>query len=130
MNRRAFIVSSSIVAAAVPVAYYFKKNKFKKYNPVYTPDFLSTICDEASIKNMGKAFLKQRPAENSKKILKAAVLADEKGNEVSKSDDAATTEFINSKISAEFKSGNLLLASGWIITETEARQCALFSLYY
>ncbi len=130
MNRRIFILSSSVVAAAVPVAYYFKKHKWKKFNPVNTPEFLSTICDEATIKSIGKAFLKQRPAENSKQILKSAVLSAINGISLIKTGDEATAEFINSKIAAEFKNGNMLLADGWVLTETEARQCALFSLTY
>lgn len=125
MKRRTFILSSSFVAAVIPVAYYFKKNKWKKTDAVSLPYFLSTVCDEAALKAIGNAFLKQRPAENSKKILKAAILS---GARVAKDDETAIAEFIISKITADFKNNNMLLAEAWVITETEARQCALFSL--
>lgn len=130
MKRRTFIISSAVAAVTVPVVYYFKSNKWKTYNPVYVPFFLSSVCDEATIKAIGKAFIKQRPAENSKQKLKTAVLTQENGGLFSTATSDAVVEFIHSKISSEFNNNKTVLADGWILSETEARQCALFSLTY
>lgn len=128
MNRRAFIFTSSAAAVAVPVVYYFKKHQWKHYNPVYTPDFLSSVCDEKTIKEIGKTYMKLTPAESTKEKLKTAVLADANGNSISTKDDTAVTDFINSKITKEFLNGHTLILNGWVLSVTEGRQCALFSL--
>ncbi len=130
MKRRTFIFSSAVAAVAVPMLYYLKTNKWKNYNPIYIPAFLSAVCDAATIKSIGKAFIKQRPAESSKQKLKAAVLTKANGGTFTTVDKDALAAFINAKILAEFNCSNTVLAEGWLLSETEARQCALFSLIY
>jgi hypothetical protein len=130
MNRRTFIFSSSAVAVAIPVAYYFKKNKWRRTNPVTIPEFLSTICEEPTIKAIGAAYIKQFTAENNKQQLKKAILFAEKSAAPDMADDTAVKEFINAKITSEFKNGQTLLIEGWILAATEARQCALYYLTY
>lgn len=128
MKRKAFIITSAALGIGLPALYYFKKHKWKNYNPVLTPEFLSSILDEPAIKAIGAAYIKQTPQEATKELLKKAVL--ENNNTGVTSGDEAVQNFINTKIVNEFKTGHTVLVDGWILSVTEARQCALFSLTY
>lgn len=130
MKRKAFIVTSAALGIGLPAVYYFKKHKWRNYNPVLIPELLSSILEEPVIKSIGAAYIKQRPQEGTKDLLKKAVLANSTGGLQATSDHDALKIFINDKITNEFKTGNTVLADGWILSETEARQCALFSLTY
>lgn len=77
-----------------------------------TPDFLSHICDGATLRQLGDAYRAQYPAEASQEklieLLKPAVT------------DGA--------IRADYANGHIVTVKGWVLSRTEARQCALYSL--
>jgi hypothetical protein len=77
-----------------------------------TPDFLSHVCDVATIRQLGAAYRTQIPAEASEEtligLLKPGVTAQ--------------------SIKAEYANGDIVTIKGWVLSRTEARQCALFSL--
>jgi hypothetical protein len=77
-----------------------------------TPDFLSHVCDTATIRQLGTAYRTQTPAEASEEtllgLLKPGVTAQ--------------------TIKADYANGDIVTIKGWVLSRTEARQCALFSL--
>ncbi len=131
MKRRKFILATSAVvlaAASVPVYRYYKK-KSKYYNPLTTPDDLNRFCDDKTIREIGTSYRTLVPAENEKKKLTDLLLTGEDGKPTDGSDDVAVYQLIDKKIRNEFNDYNkLLVIKGWVISPTEARQCALFSL--
>ncbi len=81
-------------------------------DPLAHPDFLSQVCDSATITRIGAAYRNQAPDEAQKEkligLLKAGV-------------DPR-------HIQAEYAAGNTVILKGWVLSLTEARQCALYSL--
>lgn len=130
MKRRNFILISSAVVlavASVPAYRYYKK-KSRFYNPLITPDDLSRFCDEGTIREIGLSYRNMVPAENEKKKLTDILLTGDDGKITGASDNVAVFELIDKKIKKDFKEYQLQVIKGWVISTTEARQCALFSL--
>jgi len=44
------------------------------------------------------------------------------------SDETAIHQYLDQKVKQDFETGNTVLVKGWVLSVTEARQCALFSL--
>jgi hypothetical protein len=56
------------------------------------------------------------------------ILTDENGKKTKRSDKMLLLEAIDKKIHDGFVSSDIIIIDGWVITKTEARQCAIFSL--
>jgi len=123
-----FITSAAVLAvASVPLYNYYKK-KSRFNDPLITPDELNRFCDEKTIYEIGVSYRSMVPAENEKKKLTELLLTGEDGTVTTGSNDEAVFEMLNRKIRKEFNESKLQVVKGWVISTTEARQCALFSL--
>ena len=111
----------------MPVAYYIGKQK-NQTNPLITPEFLLNFCDEKILKDIGAAYRLQIPQENGKEKLTDLILTDIKGLKINASEWENVKEHVAQKIHKEFADNKTITLNGWIISITEARQCALFSL--
>jgi len=123
MKRRNFILigTAGIAAAALPAAFYF----FRKieYDPkLAEPQSLSLIWDNETIAAVGKQYRIQTPGEESERTLAKLLSAGKQ--DLGGTDTAA----IEAQIQQDFKAGNTVIVDGWILSVTEARQCALFSI--
>jgi ribosomal protein S8E len=127
MKRRNFIISASVVTVGLPVAYYIQKHKWNQ-DPVSMPDLLGRFCEEKILKKIGTKYRQLVPAENEKRKLTDLILTDISGKKIKTSDKLHIIELIDQKIHEEFAAYNIMIIDGWVITTTEARQCALFSL--
>lgn len=130
MKRRNFILATSAAAlavASVPLYRYYNK-KSKYYNPLTTPDDLGRFCDEKTIREIGTSYRNMMPAENEKKKLTDLLLTGEDGKIIPASDNVAVFELIDRKVRKDFNEYRLQVVKGWVISTTEARQCALLSL--
>lgn len=128
MKRRTFIIAAAATAVAVTVpAVYYSRNHKKTYDPLVMPEILGEFCDESLIRAIGEQY-SQNSGENKADAIKAMLLLAENGTSVSAKDKDAVKELLRKKTEAEFAARNTLVLKGWIITRTEARQCALFSL--
>ena len=130
MKRRTFIwIGSAVVLAVASVpAYQYYKKKSKFYNPLVTPNELSRFCNEAIIRDIGLSYRSMTPTENEKKKLTDLLLTGDDGKQTKESDNEAVFELIDKKVRKDFKEDKLRVIKGWVISTTEARQCALFSL--
>lgn len=129
MKRRAFIYITVGAAAAVsilPVVRY-KKRKFTPHDPLLEPEALARFCDENEICAIGKHYRSLVPGENKKAKLIELLLTNEAGGKEKSTDKSVISTFIEEKIKADFKADRTIIARGWVISETEARQCALVS---
>ena len=77
-----------------------------------TPDFLSHICDAATLKQLGDTYRAQHSAEASRGKLV----------------ELLKTTPTPQDIKADYANGDIVTIQGWVLSRTEARQCALFSL--
>jgi hypothetical protein len=93
---------------------------------IATPDFLSQIQEAKAIRAIGEAYIKIHPEEASPTTLSALLMGQQKG----KADPTSITKNLREKISNDFQSGAVVVIKGWVLSITEARQCALFYLSF
>jgi hypothetical protein len=106
---------------AIPIWYY-------KYRPlsydglILEPEYLSYIMDGKSIYDLGSLYREQTPGESSERELLSLLPAqDETSND-------AFLAVIRKDINTDYENDDVICIDGWILSRTEARQCALFSL--
>lgn len=127
MKRRSFIISTSLAVIGLPVAYYFKKLQSQP-DPLYTPEILSHFCDEKILRTIGIKYRNSVTKENEKQLLIDLILKDVNGKKINSSNKLLVNKLINKKIKEDFTASEIVVINGWVISKTEARQCALLSL--
>lgn len=130
MKRKTFLISAAVAGVGLPISYYYYKKGKKTYNTAEMPDMLAQFCDEKTLKEIGAAYRSRVPAENDKAKLTQLLLTGAKGQSLKASDKEAVSKALNNKTLSDFSKFNTLTLKGWVISVTEARQCALFSLTY
>lgn len=99
------------------------------YDILGKPEALAQICDVKTLKEIGMAYHAQIPSETDADKLAALLLTDSAGNPLSSaSDNSAIQTLIGKKIDHDFETGNIVIVKDWILSVTEARQCALLFL--
>lgn len=128
MKRRNFIVLSVLTAATVSSPFTSCNTSDPELDKTLAvPQTLSLILDAKSIKDIGKSYGKAYPDGYSKRMLEKQLK--ENGNTFSAKTPAKDLYLILAKnIQDDFQTGNTLILNGWILSATEARQCAMFSL--
>lgn len=101
MKRRKFILLSLAATGAASLP-------FAGCSPHDAPEMLSKLCDEKTMREIGREYLAKHPAENNRDALKKLTRP--------------------ADIRAEFSNGNVVVIKGWVLSLTEARQCALLTL--
>jgi hypothetical protein len=76
------------------------------------PEFLSHICDEATIKAIGTVYREQTTTEAQQDKLIELL---------------RTSHDLEKDIRDDYSSGRIVILRGWVLSLTEARQCALYS---
>jgi hypothetical protein len=115
------IGTAGIAAVTIPTAYYFLAD-LEYDQALADPQLLSLIWDTEMIKKIGNQYRLQMPSENSERPLVKSLKA--AASEVSLANASNLEEIIKK----DFETGNTIIVDGWILSRTEARQCALFSL--
>lgn len=129
MKRKKFLLISAVAVAAIatPVVYFNRRPK-ERDKPLEQPWILAGFCGEEEIRAIGSQYRAQVPDENKKERLIELLLSDGAGQKISSTSDSAVSEWLDKKIQQEFKDEKTIVAKGWVISVTEARQCALFSM--
>ncbi len=129
MKRRTFLITTTaaLAVASIPVIRYYSNGK-KEYHPLVMPQELGNFCEEKAIREIGNQYRKLVPQESEKTKLEQILLTDDTGKLTTASEKAAVSSLINKKIIDDFNNFRIHVLSGWVISVTEARQCALFSL--
>ena len=93
------------------------------------PTTFATINDPATIVEVGKAYINQVPGENSAERLIDQLMISPNGDAImATSDSLSLQKMMSEKVQADFENGETVVVRGWVLSRTEARQCALFSL--
>ncbi len=88
---------------------------------------LLDMLGERRVRDLGMGYRAMYPAACDADTLRAAILDSDR----SAAADAPTTRaYLNARIQGDFAAGRTMLLKGWVLSITEARQCALFSLVY
>lgn len=121
MKRRNFIfITAAGVCALILPTWSCNNTSFNHL--LAEPELGSFIWDDETIATIGKSFLQQFPNEDSKGKLTEIL-----SKQISKNPDKIG-EILNQEIEQDFKNDRILMLDGWLVSVTEARQCALFSL--
>lgn len=121
MERRNFIVLAAVGAAAVaaPIWYYNSIDYDKSLTKLL---LLSNIWDIETIKEIGQLYQKKYPNENNEtKLVKLL-------SESISTENGSTESSIAWRIKEDFKTNSIVTIDGWLLSVTEGRQCALYSL--
>jgi hypothetical protein len=130
MKRRNFILLSSMTAAAISIPSINCRRRNQVLDKTLAQPFLlSHICDAKTIQAIGASYRQNLKTEETKDQFVDLLLIDTLGKSVPESSDISFIQtLLEQKIRKDFKSGNTVTVKGFIISTTEARQCALFSL--
>jgi hypothetical protein len=94
-----------------------------EYDPIIAePQALSLIWDTDNIIKIGEIFRKKFPEDMSERKLVKLILSN------MTLDKNAPVKSLQEKIEQDYTSGTIVMIDGWLLSVTEARQCALFSL--
>ena len=122
MQRRTFIHLSAYTAAAL--ALPLVESCTSSTNRVLEqPLFFAHIVDGKTIREAGLAYRKQFRNEDSQTTLTGLLL----GKNPSE-DKKLIQSSLDQKVDQDFKTGKTVTAAGWVLSITEARQCALYSI--
>jgi len=130
MNRRSFIVGSilSVMGAGVFSFVHWIRNSGTA-RALAQPRFLSQLCDSGTIQSLGRAYLKLKPDEKKDDVLLNDLLTEKNRKDFFETHDIIKAESqIEKKIQCDFATDNIVVVQGWVLSITEARQCAFFSL--
>ena len=121
MERRAFVRLSAYTALALTLP--FAEGCAHKNDPLTLPLLFSHFADKKTITQAGLAYRKMFGNENSQSALGQALSAN-----MPTMDADALRSSLEKEVKQDFVAGNIVTVDGWILSVTEARQCALFSI--
>lgn len=84
---------------------------------------LLDMLGEQKVRELGARYRAAVPGEGSEAALRAAISNTEQGIDL-----PGLERSIERQVRDDFATGRTVLVDGWVLAETEARQCALFSL--
>lgn len=130
MLRRNFIVLSTFAAAAVSLPLLKCTSADPELDKkLAIPEILSQLIDENSIKDIGKKYGSSNPNDYSEKSLEQELKKGIEGKSVTSGTPLNEIySILDKNIQNDFESANTLVISRWVLSSTEVRQCALFSL--
>jgi hypothetical protein len=129
MKRKDFILLSfySVVGVSIPFLGCNTGSAVANKSWV-APGLLSHICDVKTLKEIGTDYRKKYSGENNEEKLAGLLLTDSDHTAIPIStEDGVIHSLLEKKIKKDFEVGNTVVIKGWILSKTEAQQCALFS---
>jgi len=130
MKRRLFFISSFAgimsIGAFAFIRWMLSTSGDKE---LAQPKFLSRLCDQNTIRMLGRAYLTLKPGENGNETLLGDLLDGKSTKIFLQAKDILVAESqIEKRIKADFDTNNIVVVQGWVLSITEARQCAFFSI--
>ncbi len=123
MERRAFVKLSAYTALALALPFAHGCKSIPGDAPWSQPLFFSHIVNIKTINQAGKAYRKMVSEEDDRGKLTELLTAH---NTITSKD--AIQASLDNRVKEDFKTGKTVTVSGWVLSVTEARQCALFSI--
>lgn len=127
MKRRTFIYFSLIGTAGITIPGLSCSNKDYK-DVIREPQFLYHIGNATMLIEIGKSY-REKFRLNDAELLESKLMKDTGGILISRNTGKHfLISILDKKIKNDFEEGKTLVIKGWVISETETQQCALFSL--
>ena len=131
MKRREFIGIAAVGAAGVVVVPMPVHGQSSAAATLAHPRLLAILRNEHLVAELGRRYRALVPSENAELVLTRMIQSDLVGAGGDLANDTASQSIqarVDRRIQADFDHGRTVTLQGWILSQTEARQCALFSL--
>ncbi|MGY4537915.1 tRNA G26 N,N-dimethylase Trm1 [Mucilaginibacter sp. UYNi724] len=125
MERRLFVKLSAFTALALTLPFAESCSRGPKEMAVAQPFLFSHLVDSKTIKEVGANYLETHSAERDRKTLSQLLMG---GKDVANFKQNEIQSMLKKQVTADFKAGNVIQVSGWVMALTEARQCALYTI--
>ena len=123
MERRAFVRLSAYTALVLTLPFAHSCTSKPEDDPLAMPLLFSHITDVKTITEAGLAYRKMARNEDNK-----AKLAQLLSGGAPTTDKHTIQSLLDKQVEQDFSSGKIVTVGGWVLSLTEARQCALFSI--
>ena len=127
MDRRHFIASAAAGALGLGLSGAAWETAPSAHLQTLARPALLDILGERRVRDLGMRYRATYPAACDADSLCASI---RNSAMPTPADAPATRAYLNEKIRSDFAAGRTLLLKGWVLSITEVRQCALFSLIY
>lgn len=127
VNRKQFLLVSGMVATGATLSLLLRSQLADATPPLQQPWFLAHLFDRRRLLEIGAGYRIAHPAEDSVSELTRLLL----GRPVppgSDTDDATISRQLQRQVQEDFAADRLVMVEGWVLSITEARQCAIFSI--
>lgn len=124
MKREKFIQLSTTgaVAVAFPSLLNACRESVKYPDSLSKPAQIGKILNPETLIKVGNAYLEKVPNEADKRTLIKFLPAD------ASSDTTEIPQIMEQQVKRDFETGSTVVINGWLLSKTEARQCALLAL--
>jgi hypothetical protein len=96
--------------------------------PSHTESCCPLLGDGRLLREIGSSYLNRSPGESTSEILSAAILSD---SDISTHlPEAILRDRLVQQVQQDFAQERTVLLHGWILSQTEARRCALFFILH
>lgn len=128
MDRRHFIASAAAGALGLGLpGAAWRTAPAENLQTLARPALLDML-GERRVRDLGIRYRAMYPAACDADSLCAAILDGDRP--ILASDAPAARAYLNATIRDDFAAGRTMILKGWVLSITEVRQCALFSLVY
>lgn len=122
MTRRKFIEIAAAGTAAAACTATARERELDDTTCLAFPHLLDVLRDERLVRELGRHYREITPGEVTHRALSKAIMTD-----VDPNDRSPFAGRLSQRIRRDFGAGRTVTLHGWILSVTEARQCALFS---
>lgn len=120
MERKTFLWLSVATTAALSLPTLGCNDGNKTSKALRDPEVLSKCVEEKTILQVGRTYRKLYPGEDNRTTLESLLTGNNNATNLK--------QLMEDKVQEDFKNSQLVQVEGWILSVTEARQCALYSL--
>jgi siroheme synthase len=126
MHRKRFLLLAGAVLSATAGRWLFLESSTPA-GPPLRPSFLTQLFDDSEILRLGDLYRARVPAEDSVHALMRQLLNDREVARL-RPGDPALARRLAEQVRTDFQHERVVLLDGWVLSLTEARQCALVAI--
>jgi len=129
MQRRQFlqVAAASAIGLSLPGVHWLSGHS-SGIHALAHPGLRTILGDDQRVREIGSVYRRAFPKEDHPETLRAAIMSDSGLSEGLA--DSILRARLNQQVRDDFERGRTVQLRGWILSVTEARQCALFSILY
>lgn len=132
MKRRTFVFYTLAATALIAVPFAALRRYSDSFvRTIGEPAFLSNVCDDKTIRAIGTVYCARNPEEAKPDKLMPLLLGtigESPDRSYTKADYDRLTQKLDAAVRDDYADGKVTNVNGWVLSLTEARQCALYSL--